>query len=168
MTNSKSQWELLVRSMAVLHAFVRRLVGTRESANEILQEVSLRILASEGPTDPERFLAWSRGIARHVVALDWRMRRRARAELPLEEDLMEEISDTVADPEGHIDARASLARAMVDMDSAGLELLVRRYVFEETGKALADELAQSPAAVRMRLMRLRSTLSARVARRSVG
>jgi len=165
MTDSKSRWDLLVRSMPALHAYVRRLVGSRETANEILQEVSLRILSSDGPRDRERFLAWSRGIARHVIALDWRMRRRAREVLPLENELMEEISDPVADPESHIDARASLARVMVDIDSAGLELLVRRYVFEETGKELADQLAQSPAALRMRLMRLRSSLSARAARR---
>jgi hypothetical protein len=96
-----------------------------------------------------------------VIALDWRMRRRALAELPLEEEVMEEHSHAVWDPERHIDARKSLARALVDLDSDGLELLVRRYVFEETGKELADEMAQSPAALRMRLMRLRSTLSAR-------
>jgi len=161
MTDSKSRWDLLVRSMPMLLAYVRRMVGSRETANEILQEVSLRIIASDGPRDRARFLAWSRGIARHVVALDWRMRRRERDVLPLEHELMEEIRDPVADPESHVEARASLARVMGDVDSAGLELLVRRYVFEETGKELADQLAQSPAALRMRLMRLRSSISGR-------
>jgi DNA-directed RNA polymerase specialized sigma24 family protein len=161
--DSKSRWDLLVGNMPRLHAYVRRLVGDRETTNEILQEVSLRILSGDGPRERERFLAWSRGIARHVVALDWRMRRRARAVLPLEGAIVEELHDRVVDPEGHIDARASLARVMGGIDSAGLELLVRRYVFEETGKELADELAQSPAALRMRLMRLRS--SARAPRR---
>src|SRR5262245_29136128 len=163
MSDSKSRWDLLVGNMPLLHAYVRRLVGNRETANEVLQEVSLRILSGDGPRDRERFLAWSRGIARHVIALDWRMRRRARAVVPLAGELVEEICDRVADPESHIDARTSLARVVGEMDSAGLELLVRRYVFEETGKELADELSQSPAALRMRLMRLRS--SARAPRR---
>jgi len=161
-TDEKSQLELLVRCMPALHSYVRRAVGSRDVANDVVQEVSVRVLTGEGPREPARFLAWSRGIARHVIALDWRMRRRALAEMPLEEDLMDERSHAVWDPERHIDARKSLARAMVDIDSEGLELLVRRYVFEETGKELADEMAQSPAALRMRLMRLRSTLSARV------
>jgi RNA polymerase sigma factor (sigma-70 family) len=163
--DGKSRWDLLVKNMPMLHAYVRRIVGDRETANEILQEVSLRILSGDGPHDRDRFLAWGRGVARHVIALDWRMRRRARAVLPLEGELMEQLSDRVADPEGHIDARASLARVMVEVDSEGLELLVRRYVLEETGKELADELAQSPAALRMRLMRLRSSLSSRAPRR---
>ena len=161
----KQQWELLVECIPMLHAYVRRLVGNRERASEVLQEVSLRILAGEGPSDdPQRFAAWSRGVARHVIAHDWRMRRRALAELPLEDDAVDEISDPLADPEAHLDARAWMARVRHDIDREGMELLYRRYVLEETGKELADELAQSPAAVRMRLMRLRSTAAARAPR----
>jgi len=47
-----------------------------------------------------------------------------------------------------------------DIDSEGVELLYRRYVLQESGKELADDLASSPAAMRMRLMRLRSSVSA--------
>jgi hypothetical protein len=54
-----------------------------------------------------------------------------------------------------------MARVVGDIYEEGLELLFRRYVLEETGRELADEFAQSPAALRMRLMRLRSMLSAR-------
>jgi RNA polymerase sigma factor (sigma-70 family) len=168
MMNRKAHWEMLISCMPLLRAYVRRLVGDSETAKELLQEVSLRILVGAGPSDPERFLAWSRGIARHVIAHDWRMRRRASARLPLEGEVMEQIADPFADPEGHVHARASLARAIVDIDDEGLELLVRRYVLEESGKELADEMEQTPAAVRMRLMRLRSTLSARAERAERG
>jgi RNA polymerase sigma factor (sigma-70 family) len=163
-TTSKTQWQLLVDCMPMLHTYVRRMVGNRERAKEVLQEVSLRMLATEGPTDPDRYSAWSRGVARHVIAHDWRMRKRALAQLPLDDDLLEEASGVLSDPEGHLDARAWIARLAGDIDSDGLELLFRRYVLEETGKELADELAQSPAAVRMRLMRLRTTVSARAPR----
>jgi RNA polymerase sigma factor (sigma-70 family) len=159
--DGKRKWELLVGCMPALRSYVRRVVGSHDAANDVVQEVSIRVLTGDGPREPGRFLAWSCGIARHVIALDWRMRRRAAAELPFEEQQMEMHSCSPWDPEQHIDARSSLARAMVDIDSEGLELLVRRYVFEESGKELADEMEQSPAAVRMRLMRLRSTLSAR-------
>ena len=159
--NRKIQWSLLVECVPTLHSYVRRLVGDREMANEVLQEVSLRILAGVGPVEPERFAAWSRGIARHVIARDCRMRRRARAELSFEEEAVQEIANAPTDPEGHLDARAWMARVVDDIDSEGFELLFRRYVLEETGRELADEFDQSPAALRMRLMRLRSTLSAR-------
>jgi RNA polymerase sigma factor (sigma-70 family) len=145
--------------MPALRAYVRRAVGSGDTANDVVQEVSVRVLTGAGPREPGRFLAWSCGIARHVIALDWRMRRRAAAEMPLEEERLEMHSYSRWDPERHIDARVSLARAMVDLDSDGMELLVRRYVFEESGKELADELEQSPASVRMRLMRLRQQVS---------
>jgi hypothetical protein len=43
-----------------------------------------------------------------------------------------------------------------------LELLVRRYVLGENARELASRRSQTPAALRVRLMRLRS--SARAAR----
>src|SRR6185369_17866840 len=119
--DSKRQWKLLVGCMPALQAYVRRAVGSHDVANDVVQEVSIRVLTGDGPCEPERFLAWSRGIARHVIALGWRMRRRAAAEMPLEEDQIEMQSHTMWDPEQHIDARASLARAMVDIDSEGIE-----------------------------------------------
>ena len=159
-SSCKTQWRMLIDSLPMLHGYVCRLVGHGERAKEVLQEVSLRMLATEGPDDPERYSAWGRGVARHVIAHDWRMRRRALAEQPLEGELLDEIPDAAADPEGHLDARVWISRIAGDIDSDGLELLYRRYVLQETGKELADEMAQSPAAIRMRLMRLRSSASA--------
>jgi RNA polymerase sigma factor (sigma-70 family) len=157
--NRDSQRTLLVACLPVLRAYVRRIAHDRNTAAELLQEVSVRILAGEGPSDRERFLAWCCGIARHVLARSWRAGKRTRAELPLADDGVAEISAPDFEPESRIDARAWLARAIVRIDRDGLDLLVRRYVFEETGSELSDDLAQSSAAVRMRLMRLRAVLS---------
>jgi len=156
----KTSWSLLIHSLPMLQAYVRRLADNDEQAKEILQEVSVRMLATEGPDDPERYAAWARGVVRHVVAHDWRKRRRARAEQPFEEDQVEEFVEPPTDPEAHLDARACVERIVGDLDSEGVELLYRRYVLQESGKELADELARSPASVRMRLMRLRSSVSA--------
>jgi hypothetical protein len=95
-----------------------------------------------------------------VIALDWRMQKRALAQQPLEEDQIEDISDPMVDAEAYLDARAWIARLADDLDSNGLKPLFRRYVLQESGRRLADELEQSPAAIRMRLMRLRSSASA--------
>ena len=158
--HSKTKWRLLIGSLPMVQAYVRRLAGNEEQAREILQEVSLRMLATEGPDEPERYGAWARGVVRHVIAHDWRMRRRARAEQPFEEELVEEFVEPPTDPEAHIDARAWVERIIDDVDSEGLELLYRRYVLQESGKELAEDLDSSPAAMRMRLMRLRSSVSA--------
>jgi RNA polymerase sigma factor (sigma-70 family) len=148
--------------MPRLRAFVRRLVGDRETEEELLQEISLRALAGEGPGDQEFFLAWSCGIARHVIGIEWRRRRRARAELPLEDEgLADELCDPMAFPDTCVAARESLLHAMNDLDPDGLDLLIRRYILGKAGKDLAEEMELSPAALRMRLMRLRTTLKAR-------
>lgn len=153
---------LLIDCMPRLRAFVRRLVGDRETEEELLQEISLRALAGEGPGDQEFFLAWSCGIARHVIGIEWRRRRRARAELPIEDEgLADELCDPMAFPDTCVAARESLLHAMNDLDPDGLDLLVRRYILGKAGKDLAEEMELSPAALRMRLMRLRTTLKAR-------
>jgi RNA polymerase sigma factor (sigma-70 family) len=148
--------------MPRLRAFVHRIVGDRETENELLQEISLRALAGEGPCEADFFLAWSCGIARNVIGIEWRRRRRARAELPIEDDsVADELSDPTPCADNCVAARESLFRAMNDLDAEGLDLLVRRYILGKPGKDLADELDLTPAALRMRLMRLRSTLRAR-------
>ncbi len=153
---------LLIDCMPRLRAFVRRLVGDRETEEELLQEISLRALAGEGPGDEEFFLAWSCGIARHVIGIEWRRRRRARAELPIEDEgLADELCDPMAFPDSCVAARESLLHAMNDLDPDGLDLLIRRYILGKAGKDLAQEMELSPAALRMRLMRLRTTLKAR-------
>lgn len=144
----------------MLQGYVHRLTASEEQANEVLQEVSVRMLATKGPDDPERYAAWARGVVRHVIAHDWHMRRRARAEQPFDEDLVEEFTEPAADPEAHLDARAWVERIVDDLDRDGVELLYRRYVLQESGKELAVHHASSPAAMRMRLMRLRSSVTA--------
>jgi len=159
-SDRERQWKLLVDYMPALRDYVRRLVGDREAASEVFQEASLQILMSDGPIDDgERFLAWCRGVARYVAADHARARRRIDQELPFEDDL-QDTPQPYTDPESHIDARKTLERAAVDFEPDSVELLVRRYVLGETGEELAGERAQSSAAVRMRLMRLRATLRA--------
>lgn len=162
MPTNQPPGELLIDCMPRLRAFVRRLVGDRDIEEELLQEISLRALAGQGPGDEEFFLAWSCGIARHVIGIEWRRRRRARAELPIEDEgLADELCDPMAFPDTCVAARESLLHAMNDLDPGGLDLLIRRYILGKPGKDLAEEMELSPAALRMRLMRLRTTLKAR-------
>jgi RNA polymerase sigma factor (sigma-70 family) len=158
--DDKRQGEMLVGCMPTLFAFVRRRVGDRETTNEILQEVSLRALAGAGPSDPESFLSWSCGIARHVIGMEWRRRRRVRAQQPLDEPIIDQLRDPLASPDQRFAARASLERALGD-DAESLALLLRRYLDNVSGKELASEMGLTPAALRMRLMRIRSTARAR-------
>jgi len=158
-----NNWRMVTGALPMLRAYARRLTANDEQAKEIIQEACVRMLVTEGPDDPERYAAWARGVVRHVLARDGRMRRRREpVELSFEDDLIEEFVERPADPEAVLDARVRVQRLVQDMDSEGLELLYRRYVLQESGRELADDRASSPAAMRMRLMRLRSSVSAMV------
>jgi len=88
--------------------------------------VSLRVLAGNGPGDSSCFLAWTYGIARHVIQSEWRRRRRARAELTLADPSVGGVRDPMAGPDRVVDARASIERALGNNESAAL--LVRHFV----------------------------------------
>ena len=158
--DDKQAGEMLVACMPALSAFVRRRVSDGETASEILQEVSLRALAGDGPRDLDRFLSWSRGIARHVIGTEWRRRRRERSEPARDEVPIDQIRDPLAAPDQHCDAQVRLKRVF-SSDTAGVALLVRRYFDRVSGKDLAAEMGLTPDALRMRLMRTRSAARAR-------
>lgn len=154
------QAERLIRCLPMLRAYVRRLVGDSDVASDVLQNISVTILTTSGsPTDLADFSAWCRGVARNVAAYELRSRRRLQQILPVGDDLAE-APDPLADPEDNAASRTKLERLAGHLDHTAFELLYRRYVLGESAKDLATELAQSPAALRMRLMRLRSHIRA--------
>lgn len=138
----------------MLRGYVRRLVRNEETADEVLQEISVRILSSPSPDEAGRFSSWSRGVARHVVSHELRRRRRRDAELQHDLEALETLD--ARDLEYSATLAQTLSRAAGKLDSNALLLLIRRYVLEETPAELASELARTPAALRMQLMRLRS------------
>jgi RNA polymerase sigma-70 factor (ECF subfamily) len=154
--------ELLQGNIRMLRSYVRRVVGHRQIADDVLQDVVVAILsAPASPDDRSNFAAWSRGIARNIAAGQRRTRRRDGDELP-NEDSLGQTSDG-ADPDTMLDSRRQLARLLAKLEEPTVELLVRRYVLEENAKDIAISLAKSPAALRMQLMRARSAM--RFARR---
>ena len=152
----RSVGALLAECLPALAGYVRRLARDADLANDIVQEVCLRALVGEGPR-PANALAWSRGIARHVARAEWRRRRAWQT--PGQDDLLpENVCDQRSTPEEVADARASLARIV--RGTADLTLLFRRHGEPHGPAALARELGLTPAALRMRLLRLRRSARA--------
>jgi DNA-directed RNA polymerase specialized sigma24 family protein len=139
----------------MLRAYARSLVEDAELSNDIFQEVILRLLSA--PNVPDDVL----GFAEHGRQLAWELARRAPAPGG-ESQLEEEPLDPWLDPERAVDTREELQRAVHHLGDEARELLVRRYVLGENARELSSGRTQTPAAVRVRLMRLRS--SARAAR----
>jgi len=148
------RWLLLEKCLPMLRSYVRRLVKNDEAASEILQEVSVSILSSPSPDETGRFSAWSRGVARHVVSREVRRKRRQHAELEHDVETFETLD--AMDVEHNATLAQTLSRAALKLNRDALQLLVRRYVLEETPTELATAFARSPAALRMQLMRIRS------------
>lgn len=156
--DSTRRSELLVRCIPMLRSQVRRLVSDRESAHDLLQEVILTILSDTAcPEDTAHFAEYCRSIANDVAARE-QYGSDVQAAFPesLSDDELPEPPDPLGDPEHAADTREELARAVDRLKDDALELLVRRYVFEENANELARAMAKSPAALRVRLMRLRS------------
>ena len=153
--NRRRRSELLVRCIPMLRSYVRALVDDAEASSDVFQEVILYLLGSaDVPDDLAGFAAAAR---RRAIEI-------ARGDLPAngEQQLQEEPLDPWLDPEHAVDTREALERAVHHLGDEARELLVRRYVLGENARELASGRAQSPAALRVRLMRLRS--SARAAR----
>lgn len=122
--------------------------------------MSLRALAGAAPEEPESFLLWTCGIARHVICLEWRRRRRARNEQPPEDFIIDGLLDPTPRADRLFDERSSLTRA-IGNDTEGLALLLRRYVDNNSSKELAKEVGLTTAALRMRVMGIRASARAR-------
>jgi RNA polymerase sigma-70 factor, ECF subfamily len=157
LSGDSDRQELLQGNIRMLRSYVRRVVGHRQSADDVLQDVVVAILsAPASPEDRGNFAAWIRGIARNIAAGQRRTQRRDGDELP-SEDSLTQVSDGF-DPDTRLDSRRLLTNLLANLEEPTVELLVRRYVLEENAKDIAISLAKSPAALRMQLMRARSAM----------
>lgn len=140
-----------------LQRYVRRLVSQECEVTDIVQEVGVRLLSQPTmPSGEQSFGAWCKAVARHVVLHERRATRYRRA-------LLAEIETAhwsdVFRPETRAAIRFTVLRQLEGIDPLSQELLVRRYVLEQTSDEISRDLELSAAAVRMRLKRLRETLS---------
>lgn len=162
-TIQRRRSELLVRFIPILRSYVRRRSADREAARDALQEIILHVLSDPNcPEDAARFTEYCRSVAQQVVGREPPPLYAApSAALPemedeLSDDDNSEPPDPLGDPEHAADTREELSRAIHRLNDDALRLLVRRYVLEENANELARDLSQTPAAMRVRLMRLRS------------
>jgi RNA polymerase sigma-70 factor (ECF subfamily) len=143
------------------------LVG-RNDADEIVQEVFLRLWQRAGQFDPSRgsFAAWFMTIARHRVFDELKRRRNAVVVAEAVDDLLESIPD----PGASLDERASLAErrravlaAVRQLPDEQRRALVLAYFGGLSQSAIADSLDVPLGTVKKRLRlavdKLRASLS---------
>ncbi|HEX3775045.1 MAG TPA: sigma-70 family RNA polymerase sigma factor [Polyangiaceae bacterium] len=155
---SDDRWLLFMDRAKSLRAYIRRRLDDPAEAEEVFQDLSLIVLRHRsGPKDMERFNAWCHSLARHVLAHHFRAKRR-RANLLTRVELESAGFETShrVDPERAASARELLRLLGKKFDPKARELLSQRYLLGESTEEIALRLEQSPTAIRMRLMRLRS------------
>jgi RNA polymerase sigma-70 factor (ECF subfamily) len=152
---------LYVGHQRMLRAYLLALVRNGADADDLLQEVAVQILSAREPeTDPARFGAWSRGVARNVVLHHWRSRQRSR-EAPSEQYLaLVERAYAEADSvnEAWSTRHRALATCLERLGPGERELLALRYVEDLSSEVVAARTRRSPSGVRMALLRLRERL----------
>jgi len=153
---------LFERHSRSLHGFVRRMVSNRDDADELFQDLAIAVLQHpRGPDNVEQFVSWCRGLAKHMLSHYYRTKRR-RADLICNVHGDDIFDDWGSDPERLVSVSERLDRIFRNVDARSRQMIVCRHLYGDSAAEIAEWSAQSPAAVRMKLMRLRCA-----ARRSI-
>jgi RNA polymerase sigma-70 factor (ECF subfamily) len=149
-----AQAETLVREhYAMVYHYVRSLLSNGETAEDLVQQVFL-VMLRKIPTDPPRGPVgpWLRGIARKLM-----LSSRATAGLDDREvaSAVLDAADAALDDGMDRDALAECLTRLPDDERLLLDL---RYTSDLRSAAIAEQLRQTRAWVRVRLHRIREKL----------
>ena len=157
------RWLIFSGHVTMVRAYIRRLARDAQEAEDLFQEVSLIVWRHpSGPRDPAKFGSWCRGLVRNAALEHRRKRRGESREVSLDLDKDDEGTEheqplgQQGDIEGLVACRQLLSLCLERTSTATQNLLVRRYVLEETAADIAEELGDSAVSVRMKLKRLRA------------
>jgi RNA polymerase sigma-70 factor, ECF subfamily len=139
------------------HGLAERLLSRRDVAEEVLQEVYVRVWLHAGSYDPARGapMPWLWQVLRNAV-----IDRLRRDRMPLTD--LEEISDTLAAPAPPLEARLDLTRGLARLDAkkgaAVAMAFVDGYTHEEIAEVTQTPLGTVKSQVRRGLASLRDHL----------
>jgi RNA polymerase sigma-70 factor (ECF subfamily) len=159
--NSESLSRLFLQHRFMLMSYLRALVRDPHDAEDLFQEVGLRVMHSDDvATDPAQFAAWCRGVARNLVLHHWRSKRRNRMEMS--ERLLDalELAYRQVDASPDLESRraAALSECLGQLPPRPRELVRRRYSDNQSSAEIGIALQRSAAAVRKMLERVRAEL----------
>ena len=150
--------ELLETSGANLHALLARLTLREDVAEELMQELFLKL---QGAKDQGRIDCWYAYARRTAInlAFDWRRRQATRRACSLD-DLSERASDTDG-PLGKLIMSEDLEQILAAIDRLGgasREVFVMRYIQQSSYEEIAEQIGKTVHQVRALCFRAMSTL----------
>jgi RNA polymerase sigma-70 factor (ECF subfamily) len=156
----------LLRNRESLFAFILALVRDFNEAEELFQEISLRILERAGDFEPgTNFGAWAREFARRTL----RETRRTRARLVLTDKALDGVAagfEAIA--ETAMLRKGALDHCLGQLDADARRLVDLRYDEGLSMETLAARTSRKAVAVQVALSRIRSRLAACVRSRLAG
>jgi RNA polymerase sigma-70 factor, ECF subfamily len=152
--------ERLTTEQRRLFGYVVTLLPNFDDAEDAFQETCIRIWAKADQYDASRdFLSWACGFARNV-AHEMREKNRCRNHAMLSEQAMEALAQTRFKATATQNAwHAKLSECLGRLSDVQRELLARCYAGVEAIDAIAVQVQTSPAALYMKLMRIRRQLA---------
>jgi len=150
--------EQLVRNQHRVFAYIVTLLADRDDAEDAFQSTCLILWKKWEEFDPGRdFFVWACGVAHNEVRN--MLRRQHRGRLHLSDDLLAQIAETRLKADKFLEARSQfLALCLEKLSEAQRQLVEDCYLGDRPIKAIAEEMGISPAALTMRLQRIRKIL----------
>jgi RNA polymerase sigma-70 factor, ECF subfamily len=150
--------ERLVRNQHRVFAYIVTLVANRDDAEDAFQSTCLILWRKWEEYDPHRdFFGWACGVAHNEVRN--LLRRNHRGRLRLSESLLTQISETRLRADQFLETRSQfLALCLEKLSDVQRRLVEHCYLGDRPIKAIAEEMSITPAALTMRLQRIRRIL----------
>ena len=139
--------ELLDKSGASLHALLTRLTLRQDIAEELMQELFIKLSNSSGLDKVANWGAYARRAAINL-AFDW---RRSRKQVPLRLDQVHEPASNDNSPLGKLiqtEELEEILNAIGRVNGPSREAFVMRYIQQQSTDDIAEQLGKTPHQVR--------------------
>lgn len=159
-----------VQHRDMLYGYVFALTRDHNVAEDILQDVGVSILteATRG-RNPDNFMPWARGLARHRVADHYRGLASRRRHEMLSEEFVDVVDMAFAEhtpsPEDNHQQLKLLRECLTGLTARVRTMIDLRYRDRQSMDEIAASLSWTPGAIRVALSRARRTLADCVGRK---
>lgn len=147
----------LLAARSSLFGFILAMVRDFNLAEELFQEVSVRILEREEEFTPgTNFGAWARAFARRTVLEE----QRRRGRLLLDDRAVAAVAEKMDDaPETESEQREALGHCLEGIHENSRQLLTLRYEQSLSMAEIGEKLGRTAGAVQVALSRVRAWLA---------
>ncbi|MCE9545152.1 MAG: sigma-70 family RNA polymerase sigma factor [Planctomycetia bacterium] len=150
--------ELFVRHQGRIYAYIATLLPNRSGADEVFSDTSLVLWKKFGAFDTTReFLPWARAVAFNEVR-NYR-RRKHHKEVLLSDEMLGMLAQTREQDDEWFETRSkALQQCMEGLLPEERDVLEQYYVAGSNAKSVAKALKTTPAAIYMKMYRIRQYL----------